>query len=456
MAAWARRGLAVRPFKTGPDFLDPALHAAVCGAPSYNLDAWMHVGMHMGMHVGMHAPATPNGVPDAAGALRAQFARALAPGSAPDSSPGIAVIEGAMGLFDGLFPGASSVSGSTASAADVAALLGLPVLLIIDARGAGATAAAVALGLARFRPDIAVIGALCAQSSSARHEAMLRAAFRDAGVPLFGFLPRDPALAIPSRHLGLLSPAEALGPERIAALARSAEEHIDLDGLLRAAALAAPRFPASSFPDPPTRRVPIALARDEAFSFWYPEHTALLEAAGAVILPFSPLRDSAPPPGARGLILPGGYPELHAECLSANRSMREAVRAFRRPVYAECGGYLYLMEELERDGRIFPFCGSLPLAARMEPSRAALGYRELNGRAGPWQGLALRGHEFHYGRVVRRPADLPPLWDAATPSEPPQAEGAALGNVFGSFVHASFLSHPQAASRFVDACASAE
>ena len=322
-----------------------------------------------------------------------------------------------------------------------------------------------------------MLGAVCTFVGSPRHAALLRQAFADwlPDLPLFGLLPRDDAVALPSRHLGLVGAEEAWTPTLFHALADHAERHVDLDALWRAVHACPPgggtgpgspwetQALAETWPDAPASggtspgRVRVAMARDEAFSFWYPEHDVLLDAAGVDLLPFSPLRDSGLPAGAQGLILPGGYPELHGERLSANTSMREAVRAFARkhPVYGECGGYLYLMDALEKDGRRLPLCGCLPLTARLETRRAALGYREATGLAGPWRGLTLRGHEFHYSRIVERPDHLPALWNCTSPADPEQParpEGAALGLVSGSYIHLGFLSHPLAASRLADAC----
>lgn len=476
MAAFTRRGLRVQAFKTGPDFLDPGHHAMATGRPSFNLDLWMH---------GRNGDTQPvrwqfAQAPAALAALRA----ACSDGAPPSTSKGPApaelnIAEGAMGLFDGL-------PGHAVSCADVAGELRIPVLLALDTRGMAATAVAVAHGLASFRPGLPLLGALCTFVAGPRHADLLRRAFAEnlPAVPLFGLLPRDDALTLPSRHLGLVKAEEAWTPELLNDLADYAERHADLDALLSAARAWPPapehgccpwdteqaENPEDTENERETsgpslsrdgghhpQRVRVAIARDEAFSFWYPEHDVLLDAAGVELVPFSPLRDSGLPEDVQGLILPGGYPELHVAQLSANVSMREAVRTFAQahPVYGECGGYLYLMDALEKDGRRLPLCGCLPLVARMETRRAALGYRKAAGLAGPWRGLTLHGHEFHYSRIVERPDGLPALWNCsapATPDQPARPEGAALGHVFGSYVHLGFLSHPLAASRLADAC----
>lgn len=456
MAAYRRRGFSVHPFKTGPDFIDPGWHTAVCGVASLNLDPWMQAWKEF---------------PDNAARQFFLHPRIPVENGAVYSAPDIAVIEGAMGLYDGL-------PGVAASAADVALELHIPLLLVIDVRGMSASAAAVARGLAGLRPCLAVAGALCVMSGSERHKAFLRSAFAEfcPDIPLFGVLPRAEDIALPSRHLGLTQAAEfrqhAEDAKLFTRLADLAETHIDLDALLTRLRDLAPLFAPSGntfFSSRPTQAgamqeqgkpVRIALARDEAFSFWYPENSALLEKAGAELVPFSPLHDAGLPPDARGLILPGGYPELHAERLSSNASMREAIRLFaeEHTVYGECGGFLYLMSELEKEGKNFPLCNCLPLRARMESRRAALGYREARGLSGPWKNLTVRGHEFHYSRVIEKPADIPPLWELRIPSASAlsvtcrESEGVSLGYVSGSYVHLSLLSHPAAARSFVSSC----
>ena len=456
MAACRKRGLSVHPFKTGPDFIDPGWHTAACGVASLNLDPWMQSWKEF---------------PENAAHQLFLHPRPLAETGAVHSAPDIAVIEGAMGLYDGL-------PGVAASAADVALALHIPLLLVINVRGMSASAAAVARGLAGLRPGLSVAGALCVMSGSERHEAFLRSAFAEfcPDIPLFGVLPRMENIALPSRHLGLTQAAEfcqhAEDASFFARLADLAETHIDLDALLTRLRDLAPSFPPSgnTFLSSRTTQadameergkpVRIALARDEAFSFWYPENTTLLEKAGAELVPFSPVHDAGLPPDSHGLILPGGYPELHAERLSANASMREAIRLFAEDhtVYGECGGFLYLMTGLEKDGKTFPLCNCLPLRARMESRHAALGYREAQGLSGPWKNLTVRGHEFHYSRVLEKSAEIPPLWELRIPSASSlsgtcrECEGASLGYVSGSYVHLSLLSHPDAARSFVSCC----
>lgn len=455
MAAYRKRGLSVRPFKTGPDFIDPGWHSAVCGADSLNLDPWMQAWREFPGNAARQFFLLP---------------RPCAENGTAHSAPDIAVIEGAMGLYDGL-------PGMAASAADVALELHVPLLLVIDVRGMSASAVAVARGLASLRPGLAIAGAVCVMAGSERHEAFLRSAFAEfcPDIPLFGVLPRLENIALPSRHLGLAQAAEfrqdAEDAKLFARLADLAENHINLDALLTRLRELAPLFPppgdalfssraAGGVMRECGKPARIALARDEAFSFWYSENSALLQEAGAELVPFSPLHDAGLPPDSQGLILPGGYPELHIERLSANISMREAIRSFAEDhtVYGECGGFLYLMNELEKGGKTFPLCSCLPLRARMESRRAALGYREAQGLSGPWKNLTVRGHEFHYSRLIEKAAGVPPLWKLRIPAASalsaadPEFEGASLGHVSGSYVHLSLLSHPDAARSFVSSC----
>lgn len=459
MAAFARRGLVVQGFKTGPDFIDTAWHSAATGRTSYNLDPWMHIPQSP-LSQALPPPGT-SPASSLAHALCCQFLRATSHASPPD----LAIMEGAMGLFDGL-------PHVPASSADVACLLNVPVLLALDCQGCAATAAAVAFGLANFRPHLPVLGAVGTFVGSERHASLVREAFADSPIPLLGTMPRNESLALPSRHLGLFSAAEEMSAARLDALALAAETHLDLDAILALASrfsrspevshpAALPSSLASSLASCSQAPVRVAIARDEAFSFWYAEHDQILADAGVTLIPFSPLRDSGLPPDIHGLILPGGYPELYARTLSANTSMREAVRLFSGIVYGECGGYLYLMESLDCDGTTFPLCGALPLKARMESQRVALGYREATALTGPWSGLTVRGHEFHYSRIIVRPESLPALWRCRAPASGVNGsdfgdtdfyDGAKLGNIFASYLHISFLSQPAAALRFADAC----
>lgn len=423
LAALSRRGLAVRTCKAGPDFIDPTHHAALTGRPSYNVDTWM-------------------GERGGARRVRARMRREA-------RGADMLLAEGVMGLYDG-----ARGMGGPGSTAHAARLLGLPVLLVADARGMGQSAAALAAGFVRQKPRLPFAGVVCAHVGSEAHQSMLREAFAGAfgvkGPPLLGLLPRQGLPELPSRHLGLLMAHEHVWDEaRRQAMADWCETHLDMETLLRRCRRAVPEAAGEDAEEEARRFAPsmsvrprIAVARDEAFCFLYPDMPDVLEEEGAETVFFSPLRDGGLPPGCAALYLPGGYPELHAERLAANASMREALRMFVAGggrVYGECGGYMYLMESLEIEGRRHTMCGCLPLRCRVESARAALGYREVIPAPGsPFAGKtprAGRGHEFHYARLTEETA-LPPLWrvrDRHGRELPP--EGVILGGIAASWTH---------------------
>jgi cobyrinic acid a,c-diamide synthase len=432
MAALRRRGWRVAPFKVGPDFIDPGHHARAAGTPSRNLDGWM-------------LPQETN---------RNIFRQAA-------RSADVAVVEGVMGLFDG-FDGRSE-EGSTAQ---MAKWLGLPVLLVVDARSMARSAAALVQGFERFDPQLRFAGVLFNRVGSPRHLEYLRQALEgQVAMDFLGGLPREDALAIPERHLGLHTAEDhPLGPDRLARLASLVEDHVDLERLVRA--LPEVRGdnggecpPDPGFAQPP--RVRLGVARDAAFCFYYPDNLDLLARAGADLVTFSPLNDTDLPPGLAGLYLGGGYPELHARRLAQNSGMRAAIgRAGRAgmPIYAECGGLMYLCRELDPgEGARWPMCGRFPFGVRMLARRRALGYREVRLTSGTLLGPAgacLRGHEFHYSEIAESAAGVDTVYRIAprrgdsggTP------EGYRVGNTVGSYVHLHFGSFPAAATHLVEAC----
>ena len=404
--ALRQRGLTVQPFKSGPDYIDPAFLAAAAGRDCFNLDSW---------------------------AMKPGQIAALA-GAAAGAD--LALAEGSMGLFDGVAsPGATG----TGATADIAALLGWPVALVLDASGQAQTAAAVAQGLARFRPGVRVAGVVLNRVASPRHEALLRAGMAEAGLTVFGALPRNAAMTVPERHLGLVQAAEL---PRLEALledaARLIGQHCDLDALLAAAsATAAPE--AAALPvSPPGQR--IALARDVAFSFLYPHVLAGWRAAGAEILPFSPLADEPPSEAADVCWLPGGYPELHAGALAGAGRFLEGLRHFAatRAVHGECGGYMVLGETLvDASGTRHAMTGLLGLVTSFAQRRMHLGYRRAVLAApipGYAAGAVLAGHEFHYASILAQPdAPLAAVTDATGAVMP--ETGSRRGLVSGSFFH---------------------
>ena len=408
MRALARRGLAVRGAKCGPDYIDPAFHEAATGHPSVNLDSF----------------AMADGLLDAAAGLAATGAD-------------LVVAEGSMGLHDGIVAG----EGRTGANADIAARYGWPVLLVLDVSGAAQSAAAVALGCRLYDPRIRIAGVILNKVASPRHRRLVEAGLARVGLPVLGALMRDASLVLPERHLGLVQAGETADlTARLDRLADLAEASIDLDAVVAAAGGAVPASGAG-LPRPPGQRV--AVARDAAFSFLYPHMLEGWREAGAEIVPFSPLADEAPPSACDACWLPGGYPELHAGTLAGAKTFLEGVRAFAvtRPVHGECGGYMVLGESLEdADGATHAMAGLLPVATSYARRRIHLGYRVATlladgmlGRAG----ARLVGHEFHYAReLTEAPGEAQAL------AQVTDAEGVALGlaghrrgRVSGSFFH---------------------
>ncbi|VDC21223.1 cobyrinate a,c-diamide synthase [Pseudogemmobacter humi] len=403
LRALAEDGVAVQPYKCGPDYIDPAFHLAACGRASFNLDSWA-------MQPGL---------------LAAQLAR----------GGEMALAEGSMGLFDGVvYPGEAG----TGASADIAALTGWPVVAVLDVSGAAQTVAALAAGMAAWRPDVKLAGVILNRVASARHERLCRLGMESAGLPVFGALPRRGDLTLPERHLGLVQAVEH--PDLDAAIAQYAaflREHTDL-AALRAAATARTVPGALQQPKPPGQR--IAIARDEAFSFTYPHLLSAWTAQGAEILPFSPLADEAPDPTADLCWLPGGYPELHAGRLAAAGRFLTGLRSFAqtKPVHGECGGYMVLGEALiDAKGTRHAMAGLLGLVTSYEKRKMHLGYR-LAELAAPLPGHApgarLRGHEFHYSTILAQPD--PPLarvLDAEGTAVP--ETGSHRGRVSGTFFH---------------------
>jgi cobyrinic acid a,c-diamide synthase len=378
LAALRDRGLQVQPFKNGPDYIDPAFHRAASGRWSFNLDSWAMPG------------ATLDGM--------------LAEAAGAD----LILAEGSMGLFDGVAASGASGNGATA---DLALRMGWPVVLVIDASGQAQTAAAVAQGLARFRAGVRVAGVILNRIASPRHEALVRAGMAEAGLPVLGVLPKRAAIAMPERHLGLVQAEEQPALQSlIAEAARLMRDGVDLDALMAAAAT-------SANPTPPARITPpgqrIALARDAAFSFVYPHLLHGWRAAGAEILPFSPLADQAPSPDADVCWLPGGYPELHGPTLAAADRFRSGLSAFgaTRPVHGECGGYMAMGQAIiGKDGSRYRMAGLLGLVTSYADRKMHLGYRQAQlAQTIPGHGTKahLRGHEFHYSSIVEQPD--PPL-----------------------------------------------
>lgn len=438
--ALSARGLDVRLFKAGPDYLDPTFHQAATGSASRNLDAWM------------------TGIDG----VTATFSR----GVANMATPGVAIVEGVMGLFDGRSP--TSLEGS---GAELAQLLGAPVVLIVDAGGMARSAVAVVEGFANHADGVRVAGVVFNRVGSARHLAILAEALQQAKTPepviCLGGLPKNEDVFLPSRHLGLLaarvSPATASEPARQewrSALAGWASEHIDMGALLGLAHQAV-GVQTLATPSRPTARVRIGLAQDDAFHFYYPDNLDMLEEAGAELVPFSPMHEQELPAALDGIIIGGGYPEAHAGVLSANESMRRSVFEFAasgRPVYGECGGLMYLSRQIQTaDGTTHEMVGVLPLDTTMEPKLRSLGYREVTTQyptmLGP-AGTSFRGHEFHYSALVNPDAcSTAYTWTGRRGSG---VCGYTKGNVLASYVHAHWGSNPEIVGHIIQACTAAE
>jgi cobyrinic acid a,c-diamide synthase len=407
LRALAQDGLTVQPFKSGPDYIDPAFHLAAAGRASFNFDTWAMDG-------------------DLLGAISAQ-----------SEGADIVVAEGSMGLFDGVATRGQSGFGTSA---ETAMRMGWPVILVIDVSGQAQSAAATALGFARYNPDLKLAGVILNRVASPRHDRLARAGMDHAGITVFGSLPRRGDLVLPERHLGLIQAIEHPDVESaIANYATFLRENVDLDAI-RLAAASTTRAPDASWalPTPPAQR--IALARDAAFSFTYPHLLKGWKDAGAEVLPFSPLADQAPSADADIVWLPGGYPELHAGKIAGAAQFLSGLRhhAQTKPVHGECGGYMALGDVLvDKDGLAHKMAGLLGLVTSYEKRKFNLGYRRAVLKSpipGFATGAALRGHEFHYSTILDQPdAPLADVFDAD--GTPVAQSGSHRGMVTGTFFH---------------------
>jgi cobyrinic acid a,c-diamide synthase len=432
IAGLRERGVAVQPFKCGPDYIDPTYHSLAAGRVSRNLDAWMLEESQ----------------------LVTAFCRASAEAD-------LAIVEGVMGVFDGA--GWDSDQGSTAH---IARLLHAPVVLVLDISGAARSAAIAVAGCKQLDPDMDLRGVILNNAGSQTHaDGCAQAILTLTGVPTLGWLSRDAKLEIPERHLGLLLPKaeESATGNLIADLGKAASERFDLDSLLQIAREAKPLCPTHR-PEPVTTtrstvRPILAVARDEAFSFYYPENLELLEDQGVELEFFSPIRGEAPSNAASGVYFGGGYPELHAPALSANARLWNAVRLLHErdaPIFAECGGFMVLTEGLEDTaGKLWQMAGLVPGRVRMASKLAALGYRRaksLQPNLLTVPGATLRGHEFHYSRwECSLPLDADTVaWETlgTRPQAKAGSDGFVQGNLLASYLHFHFGQSPLLAQRF--------
>lgn len=447
IGALRRKGFSVQPYKVGPDYIDPAFHSRAASRPCRNLDSWM----------------------TGASGVRESFNRGL-------QGADIAVIEGVMGLFDGR--GGSVMDGSSA---EISALLQVPVILLIDVARMSGSAAAIVAGFAGLHSDVKIAGVILNRVGSERHRHFVtRSIEENTALKVIGSIPRLAQLEMPHRHLGLVPAGEQ--PEidgALEAAADAVDEYVDLDKLIELAGRAGDSFPGGQGGPRTTGRIKIAVAHDDAFNFYYHENLERLEEAGAELVYFSPLADSAVPRGVSGLILGGGFPEMFAERLSFNFEMIESIAEAvdsGMPTLAECGGLIYLCRSLtDQLGDVYRMAGIIPADARMGSGRRILGYREVEAATEtPFLpgGTRIRAHEFHCSDVV--PAGVSqfqPAYrvmgdnvkvdddsstvadDSATVGDDSAiTEGFAGPSLLASYIHLHFGASPQLATRFVAAC----
>lgn len=444
LEALTRRGIKIQAFKVGPDYLDPTFHRVATGRPSRNLDGWM-----MGRSEVLKS-----------------FSRA-------SDDADLSIIEGVMGLFDGLR--GRSEEGSSAQ---ISKWLSMPVILVIDAGGLARTAAALVRGCQALDPELKISGVLFNRIGSKNHLDILREAVESAcAVPVLGGFPKEEEIALPERPLGLVRAAESLTPSIRGRLAEMAETFLDLDqivkteypvvvGARRGTACCAPTVPVQGRIQDQPVRCRIGVALDAAFHFYYQDNFDLLEGAGAELLFFSPLNEVEIPADLDGLYFGGGYPEVYAERLSKNQSMLASIRSFAGRgglIYAECGGLMYLSNRIETvEGNSFPMVGLLPGQVRMGKKLRSLGYRAVEAREPSLllqKGEKARGHEFHYSEwidssspdSVDRLKKPYRLFRGGESSEG-REEGFSHDRLLASYVHLHFASNPNIPERWVSSC----
>lgn len=435
--ALCRRGYKVQTFKVGPDFLDPTYLAVVSGRPCYNLDSWMMDKEH----------------------IQNLFDRVT-------RDADIAVIEGVMGLFDG--SDTSTTQGSTAQIAD---WLDAPVLLIVNSRGMSRSFAALVKGFTSFEPQLNFIGVVANHCGSQNHEKWLSASLAAAGEPpLVGAIPSGAFVKLPGRHLGLVTASEQnLTKPVIDDLSAAVERHVSIETLLQSLDVKKkPDSDAHKFMQADATafspKIRIGVAYDDAFHFYYQDFFDALVARGCEIVRFSPLADKLLPDNLNGIYIGGGYPEVHAQALAANGEMMSSICAFAasgRPVYAECGGLMYLSKGIEtNEGQHFSMLGILPARTKMSKRMIALGYVEArlsdNSLWGK-KGDVGRGHEFHYSELIDDPCsdrEWKSVYELKKPrSNDVRAEGFQRGNILASYVHLYHSARPAAIDYFIESCA---
>jgi cobyrinic acid a,c-diamide synthase len=428
-AALRRRGYTVQPFKGGPDFLDTGHHTRIAGRTARNVDTWM-----------LSAEANRDVIRHAS------------------HGADVLLVEGMMGLFDG-----KGGAGESGSSAEIAKLLKLPVVLVLDAGKTARSIAAMVLGFELFDPELPLAGVILNRVAGDRHFRMLESSIKSAcKTPVLGWLPREPTIAIPERHLGLQTAEEGEtgeGLDRlIDTLSDLANKHLDIPLLTDLECGLEMKLEALPVLRQTREQIRIGIARDQAFSFYYEDNLDLLQERGAALVPFSPIHDECLPPDLDALYLAGGYPELHAVQVSENVAMLSAIREFvasGRPVYAECGGMIFLSQQLTmRDGTIYPMAGVLPFEIEITGRLAGFGYVNVEltndcllGKAG----TKLRGHSFHYSRISNEFQVATNYHLQYSLSGREESEGYRLGNMLASYVHLHFRTEPAIARSFVEA-----
>ena len=429
LSSLTRRGYRTASFKVGPDFIDPGHHEQITGRPCPNLDGWMISREANRETYAIHAMGAD-----------------------------IAVVEGVMGLYDG-YDGKTE-SGSTAQ---MAKWLGLPIILIVDAKSMARSGAAVVKGFELFDPAAVFLGVVFNNVGSRRHLEYLNEALKGhVRMPCLGGLYREPSITIPERHLGLVTREDhAITEKKMNHLADLVESGLNIENIISMLPeIATANNGRKAIPVSASRKVRIGIARDKAFCFYYHDNLELLESAGAKLVFFSPINDNRLPPDLDGLYFGGGYPEIYAEDLSKNEDMRRQVLSKSRdgmPIYGECGGFMYLCRRIsDLDRRRFEMTGCFPFSIHMKEKRSALGYREILIRRDTIIGNAgrtLRGHEFHYSDIALPDKKIITVYDVADRAgKEKSTEGYCIDHTLGSYFHLHFKSCPAAAEHLVSAC----
>ncbi len=425
MAAYMKKGLTVQGFKCGPDYIDPSYHAAVTSRPSRNLDSWM----------------LPEDV----------MTEVFVKGS---EGADISIIEGVMGFYDGKSP--TSNQGSTA---EISTILSSPTILIVDCSAMARSAAAIVKGFQSLDPGDNIAGVIANKVGSAGHYQLIKEAVeQECGIPVCGYLLKNKTIEMPERHLGLV-PSIERGEldEQLEQLGEAIAETIDVDQIYQISEQSALAAEPAMFQRKSAIDVTIAVARDEAFNFYYQENLELIEAYGAKIVYFSPVKGEVLPPDADGLYLGGGFPEQFAEELAENREVKLTIREAVEnglPVLAECGGLMYLSESITTiDGKTYPMAGVLPGKTEMQAKLAALGYREISGLANNYlfkDDMEVRGHEFHYS-IFTPTGELPGAYRVSSRFGTGE-EGFLYKNVVAGYTHIHFASNPDVLENFLRVC----